>query len=73
MIRLAKKPVLKAKNALLTLVVYVPHLWIEKRAVIKQLANILFFWKKSLLVSDVHQCIVVIACPKLKASKDYLN
>ncbi len=58
MIRLAKKPVLKA--ALLTLVVYVLHLWLAKRAIIERLAKILF-WKKCLSVSDVHQCIVVIA------------
>ncbi len=43
MITLAKKPVLKAKNALLTLVVYVPHLWLAKRAIMKRLAKILFW------------------------------
>ncbi len=45
MIRLEKKPVLKAKNVLLTLVVYVLHLWLAKRAIIERSAKILF-WKK---------------------------
>jgi hypothetical protein len=31
------------KNALLTLVMYVLHLWLAKRAVIERLAKILFF------------------------------
>jgi hypothetical protein len=41
---------LKAKNALLILVVYVLHLWLAKRAVIKRLVKILFFEKAYRLV-----------------------